>query len=139
MVHLRFQLSKQLDLVAQIVRGMQNLKNRPEFSGRSVISARGELGHLAQPNCRKKKKKKPRAATDVSGGAAPKEPRKARNRKNGECSDTPAMIWRARPPCLGQHQQGRNHRNKEKNMIQIHNECYRSTRIVERLALNVER
>src|SRR5260370_24823575 len=105
MVHLRFQLAKQLDLVAQIARGMQNLKNRPEFSGRSVISVRGELRHFAQPDCRKKKENKPRAATDVSGGAAPKEPRNARNRENDDCGDTPSTIRRARAPSPGQRQQ----------------------------------
>src|SRR6266536_1057492 len=73
MVCLRFQLAKQLNLVAHLSAGMQNLKSRPEFSGRSVISLGGELGHLAQPNCRKKKQNKPRAAADAPGGVTPKQ------------------------------------------------------------------
>ena len=72
MVHLGFQLVKHLDLVAQFIRGMQNLKSRGQFSGGFVIALGGEVGHFAQPNGRKKQQNKPRDATDVSGGGAPK-------------------------------------------------------------------
>src|SRR2546422_3628967 len=104
MVRLRFQLAEQLDLVSQLTRGMQNLKSRGEFSGRCVISLGGELGQSTQPNCRNEEENKPRAATDVSGGATPKQPRNAGNRENGDCGDTPATIWRTGTPCPGQHQ-----------------------------------
>src|SRR6266436_6571627 len=99
MVCLRFQLAKQLNLVAHLSAGMQNFKSRPEFSGRSVISLGGELGHLAQPNCRKKEQNKPRAAADVSGGVAPKQPGNARNGEDGKCGDSPATVRRTWAPC----------------------------------------
>src|SRR5438105_464621 len=69
---------------------MQNLESRSEFSGRFVVSLRGELGHFAQSNCRKKQEKKPYAATDVSGGATPKKPGDACNGEHDKRSDTPA-------------------------------------------------
>jgi hypothetical protein len=92
MVCLRFQLTKQLNLVAHLSAGMQNLKSRSEFSGRSVISLDGQLRHFAQPNCGKKEQNKPRTATDVSGGSTPKKPGNARNGEDGECGDTPATV-----------------------------------------------
>src|SRR5450759_1787602 len=120
MVHLRFQLAKQLDLIAQFTRGMQNLKSRPEFSRRSVISLDRELGDFAQSNCGKKQENKPRAATDVSGGATPKQPSDACNRQDDERRATPAMVSRAGAPCPGQHQQRGNHCEEKKNMVQVH-------------------
>src|SRR6266568_9549369 len=99
MVRLRFQLAKELHLAAHFTRGMQNLKNHPEFSGRSVISLGGEVVHFAQPNCGKKQQNKPRTAANVSRGATPKQPAHTRNRENDECSDTPATMGRAGTPC----------------------------------------
>jgi len=96
---------------------MQNLESRSKFSGRFVVSLRGELGHFAQSNCRKKQEKKPCAATDVSGGATPKKPGDACNGEHDKRSDTPAMIGRAGTPCPGEDEQRRNHREKKQNMI----------------------
>jgi len=120
MVHLRFQLTKQLDLVSQLTRGMHNLKSRPEFSSRCVISLGGEFGHFAQPNCRNKQENEPRAATDVSGGATPKKPRNARYPQNNQCNNPPSMIRRAGTQRPSQHQERRDYGDEEKNVIQIH-------------------
>lgn len=84
---------------------MQNLDGRSEFSGRFVVPLRGELGHFAQSNRRKKQEKKPCAATDVSRGATPKKPGHACNGEHDERSDTPALMGRAGTPCAGQDDQ----------------------------------
>src|SRR5439155_10574457 len=54
MCSIRFQMTKQPDLLAQFTARMQNLESRAEFSGRFVISLRSELAHLSQSNCRQK-------------------------------------------------------------------------------------
>lgn len=105
MVDLRFELAKQLDLLPQFTRGMQNLKSRPEFSGRSVISLGGKLGHFAQPNCRNKQEDEPRGGADVSGGVGQKKPGESCNCQNDERSNAPAMARGAGAPCPRQHQQ----------------------------------
>ena len=81
---------------------MQNLESHSEFSGRFVVPLRGELSHFAQSNCRKKQKKKPYAATGVSGGATPKNPCDTCNGEHDECSDPPRRRGhRTRPPYPG--------------------------------------
>ena len=98
---------------------MQNLKRCGEVSGRFVISSGGELGHFTQSNCRDEQEKKPRAATDVSGGARPEQAGDTCNRKNDERRDPPAVIRRTGPPRPGQHQQWRHYREEKKDVIQV--------------------
>ena len=116
----RFQLAKQLDLVAQFAGGMQNLKSRTEFSGRSIISLGGELGHFAQPNCRNKQQNEPCAGANVSGDVAEKKPGDHRDCQNDKRSNAPAMIRGAGAPCPRQYHQRRNDRQKKENVIQVH-------------------
>src|SRR4029077_6366842 len=120
MADLRFQLTKQLYLVAQLTRGMQNLKSRPKSSGRSVTSLGGKLDHFAQSNCRNKQENKPCAGADVSGGVAEKKPGYSRNRQNDKRSNAPAMIRGAGAPCPRQHHHRRNDCEKKQNVIQVH-------------------
>src|SRR2546428_13878580 len=98
---------------------MQNLKRCGKVSRRFVVSLGGELGHLAQSNCRNEQEKKPRAATDVSGGASPEQPGDTCNRENDERRDPPAMIRRTRAPRPSQHEQWRHYREEKKDVIQV--------------------
>jgi hypothetical protein len=74
-VLVRFQMPKQLNLIAQLGAGMQDLKSCSESCRRFVVSLSGELRHFAQSNRREKQKREPRDAADVSSSAAQKNPR----------------------------------------------------------------
>src|SRR6266516_4482951 len=81
---------------------------------------RGELGHFSQPDRWNKQEYEPDAAADVSSQLPENNPGCSRNREDDESGDAPAAISFARTPRARQNQQGRNQRDEEKNVIQVH-------------------
>ena len=97
---------------------MQNLDCCSKFSGRLVISLRGELRYFSQSNRRQKQQKQPCRGTDIPAGTRPDKPRETGDRKHNKRGEAPCVIRRAGPPRASQDEQRRNDRKEEKNVIE---------------------
>jgi hypothetical protein len=99
---------KNLDLLAQLLRRMQNFQCSRNSRGGLIMAPGGQVRRFSQTHHRQKQKHKPGAAADITGVVAGKQPRDSSNRENDQGRDSPPAKNSAGPPCPRQHQQRSN-------------------------------
>ena len=98
---------------------MKNSQPAGQSSSGTIISALNQFRDPSQADRWNKEHDQPHASADVTGTIASQEPACTGNRKHDNGGDTPTVKLAARAPGAHQYEQRRNHRDEEKDMIQV--------------------
>jgi hypothetical protein len=79
-----------------------------------------KLAHFSQPNRWDKQENEPGDASDITRDIADQEPGDGGDREDDYCRDAPTAKPTARPPRSQENEQGRDDRDEQEDVIEIH-------------------